>query len=378
MDGSDYPNRDETTMNSKKRPGPTQSEEGGPDRSKDNDQDYLRQASRLLLAGRLQEARDMLRQGLEHDVGDPKAMSLLGKIEYRLGDTQQAYEIWRSLVNRFPEEGSLWVNLGMAAMGLGQHKEAQEAFERSLKLDPTNQQAHVQLGHLFTELGNRDAARREFMLAGRLSPERPRAWPTGQIEGTMRLPENGPALQVQGTTLVARCDESIYLREANLAAATSTLTFEPLERRAAGHVLSGVIQDGRLGTMMRVTGAGALVAVAGEGRFLVADLDDDVLFIKQDAVFAFESSLAWENGAIDPSRDSGLLPVIRLSGKGRAILWIQGKMLQAQVRPSRPWSVSLGNLVGWSGQITPSLPDADEPRQATFSGSGFVLVDVAP
>ena len=361
-------------MDSKKPQSGIGKTESGPQAPQDTD--YLRQASRLMLAGRLPDARDLLRQGLERDVGDPKAMSLLGKIEFRLGNNEEAFEIWQSLVNRFPEESSLWVNLGMAAMALGRHQDAQDAFDQSLKLDPTNQQAHVQLGHLFTELGNRDAARREFMLAGKLSPERPRAWPTGWIDGTLRLPEEGPGLQVQGKTLVARSEDTIHIRHANLAAYTSTLTFQPLERRAAGHVLSGAVQDGLLGTLMRVTGVGSLVATAGAGRFLVADLDDEVLFLRQDTVFAFVDGLDWENGSLDPSQEASVLPVIRLSGTGRAVLWLRGTILQAQVKPSRPWSVGLENLVGWSGQITPSLPEEDQVSQAIFSGDGFVLVEV--
>ena len=84
-------------MSDESRNGQGDSPAASGSKAADNDGDFLRQASRLMLAGRLQDARDMLRRGLEHEVGDPKAMSLLGKIEFRLGNNDASLEIWQSL-----------------------------------------------------------------------------------------------------------------------------------------------------------------------------------------------------------------------------------------------------------------------------------------
>ena len=52
--------------------------------------------------------------------------------------------------------------------------------------------------------------------------------------------------------------------------------------------------------------------------FTAVTLDDDILYLREDLVFAFEASLRWENGNVPGLR--GKLPVVQFRGDGAVAL----------------------------------------------------------
>ena len=139
----------------------------GPDPSGQSEyMKHLYQGSEFLLSNQLPEARDELLIAASIDPEDPKGLSLLGLVHYRLAEYESARVVYQKLVDRFPNEASLRVNLGLVYMMQGQSESAVYEMQRAIAADPEHQRAHVYLGHLYAEMGDTETARREFLRAG--------------------------------------------------------------------------------------------------------------------------------------------------------------------------------------------------------------------
>jgi tetratricopeptide (TPR) repeat protein len=79
---------------------------------------------------------------------------------------------------RAAEEGKSaadWFELG-CTLEVGSPKEARDAYRRAIELDPHHADAHVNLGRLLQEAGERDAAEAHYRQAIDLAPEHAVAW----------------------------------------------------------------------------------------------------------------------------------------------------------------------------------------------------------
>jgi hypothetical protein len=84
------------------------------------------------------------------------------------------------------------------------------------------------------------------------------------------------------------------------------LTYEPATRRSRGHQTADRFDYG--GTpLYAVSGDGYLVASPGKRQFSAVLLDDDILYLREDLVFAFENSLRWENGNVPGHSNESVL-----------------------------------------------------------------------
>lgn len=54
------------------------------------------------------------------------------------GNHQGAYEYFRSMLNRYPDNGYIWGTLGLVAFGLGRLDESRECYEKAATLDPAS------------------------------------------------------------------------------------------------------------------------------------------------------------------------------------------------------------------------------------------------
>lgn len=127
---------------------------------------HLYRGSELLLNDNIVEAREALEEASRIDPDDPKCLSLLGLVYFRLDDYEPAQQIYELLVQRFPEEASLRVNLGLVYMKQGRADEALEEMNRGVIIDPDHQRAYGYLGLLYTERGDHEQAREAFGKAG--------------------------------------------------------------------------------------------------------------------------------------------------------------------------------------------------------------------
>jgi uncharacterized protein (AIM24 family) len=139
-----------------------------------------------------------------------------------------------------------------------------------------------------------------------------------------------------------------------------------------------------------VTGDGALLYRAQGRRFTALDLAGEAGYFREEAVFALEEAVVFENGRV-PSKLSSDLNLVHLRGRGRFLLVTQGEPAAVEVALSAPLRVPLEALVGWMGALTPrviSLTDpaggasaeggeVTGPAMVELTGDGRALVDPA-
>jgi uncharacterized protein (AIM24 family) len=149
-------------------------------------------------------------------------------------------------------------------------------------------------------------------------------------------------------------------------------------KRFRGRATENPFGDGAT-RMQRASGEGALLFAAGARRFTALDLGGEAAYLREEAVFAFEGTLAFENGRV-PSQVAAELNLVHLRGRGRFVLVTAGEPVALDVSPDAPLRVPLAALVGWSGALTPRLTGLAEEGEGAaaaveLAGEGRVLVD---
>jgi len=112
----------------------------------------------------------------------------------------------------------------------------------------------------------------------------------------------------------------------------------------------------------------------------VLDLYDDFIYLRSEYLFAFESTLHWENGKVRGA--GGPIELIHMRGEGRLALVGADKLRKVRLVPEQDAYVSEDSLVGWLGRISPqTLPlgktvDEDSALKPMLrcEGEGVLLV----
>jgi uncharacterized protein (AIM24 family) len=185
------------------------------------------------------------------------------------------------------------------------------------------------------------------------------------------LKPEGVAITVAGE-LLTRVDGLLYT--------VGQVRFHPELKRFRGRSTDQPFGFERA-RMMRASGRAVLVVAPGKDvRFQAVDLADESAYFREEAVFAFEEAVMFENGRV-PSEATGDLDLVHLRGKGKVLLHLDGVLRSQRVRMDEPVTVPLNRLVGWYGNLSPRLVTqaAEETgvvvhAGAELSGEGFVLV----
>ena len=127
-----------------------------------------------------------------------------------------------------------------------------------------------------------------------------------------------------------------------------------------------------------MSGDGHLVASPLGHTFAAVNLDDDVLYVREDLVFAFEEQLRWENGHV-PGSDAGI-NVVQFRGRGCVAIRTRKPSLGVKLTSDRVLYVDTDVLAGWVGRVVPRVvaPAAGGETSALFvecSGEGVVLLE---
>ncbi|HEY8923431.1 MAG TPA: AIM24 family protein, partial [Polyangia bacterium] len=178
-----------------------------------------------------------------------------------------------------------------------------------------------------------------------------------------------------------------YVRADAAVASAGVVRWEEANRRVHGRPTGE-----RLGRpeapFFRVRGRSGELFVAappGTGRLIPLQLEDDVLYVREDAVLAFEGTVSWEYGHI-PRATVGML---QFRGRGLVAVCVRGEPGSVKVSPERPVQAAARNLLGWVGQVVAhgGLHDvgisssqarlsSPGPLPITCEGEGVVLLDV--
>jgi len=181
-------------------------------------------------------------------------------------------------------------------------------------------------------------------------------------------------------TLIIRVTDRVMTRLDGVHITGGALTYEVAMRRSRGHQTDERFDGGT--PLHSVSGKGYLIAVPPKSHsFAAVALDDDILYLREDLVFAFESGLRWENGNVPGLR--GQLHVVQFRGDGVLALRLARPLVRVKLPPQGLVFVDAERLAGWIGRVIPRavVPPSGGPMGAMCvecTGEGIVLVEPAP
>jgi uncharacterized protein (AIM24 family) len=355
----------------------------------------------------------------------------LGLVELRMGRHADAAENLKRVVGAEPDNARAQGYLGLALMRAGELASARDAFHRAGQ-EELARQVEERMAHLGEEATaarmdlRRAANEGERMLDGeqpfgavelespsdeakrggswqlRVPGERPPLpgpegpAPGGRFEplllspplpvaafATQRLVRAGamgePFALVEGGMLVVRVDGKLPTRTFGAIASSGQLTFEPLTRRVRGQPTDEPFGDGA-DAMFHAHGHGLVVVAPRGAKFTALALADDIVYVRESSLFAFEENLHWENGRV-PGGGPESMRVVQFRGTGRLVIRAARAAFSLKIEPEQPMFVEATTLLGWIGRVVPRvLPGQDgEPTPyIECSGEGVLILEEPP
>ena len=176
----------------------------------------------------------------------------------------------------------------------------------------------------------------------------------------------------RGEALRLGVDDEAYVR-ADAAVAAAGVRFEPAFRRAQGRrSTEPLIADGK--PFYRLVGMGDVWVAGAPGRWQALSLEDDILYVREDRVLAFDGSVSWEAGAVPGDG----LHMLQFRGRGCVVLRLDAPPLAVKVTDDRPAVVGRRHLIGWVGRLVTHRQRSAGPTpfELACQGEGVVLFDL--
>jgi uncharacterized protein (AIM24 family) len=206
-----------------------------------------------------------------------------------------------------------------------------------------------------------------------LGPPQPReAEPIPLLSYVLSRLGQSPAPAAPAGALRLTIADEAHVRADAILAGSGALTWEAGFRRAQGRCSTEPLGSERR-PYFRLTGAGEIWLAGAHGHWLPLRLADDVLYVREDKVLAFEGSLTWEAGTVP---NAGLR-MLQFRGRGTVALEVGEGPIALKVTDEKPTLLSGARLYGWVGRLVPHgerLPGA-APFQLACQGEGVVLLD---
>jgi uncharacterized protein (AIM24 family) len=180
-----------------------------------------------------------------------------------------------------------------------------------------------------------------------------------------------------GGVLIVRVRGRVYSRTEGVNVTGGELKYEVASRHVRGSSTGEAFSlDGR--ALFVVSGFGHLVAAPLGEHFSVVALDDDILYLREGIVFAFEEQIRWENGHLPGSQAS--VPMVQFRGRGEVAFRSKQPLLAIKLAPERVLYIDAHVLAGWIGRVVPRAvtPAAGGAASTMFvecTGEGVVLIE---
>jgi Flp pilus assembly protein TadD/uncharacterized protein (AIM24 family) len=180
-----------------------------------------------------------------------------------------------------------------------------------------------------------------------------------------------------GGVLIVRVRGRVYSRTEGVNVTGGELKYEVASRHVRGSSTGEAFSlEGR--ALFAVSGFGHLVAAPLGEHFSVVSLDDDILYLREGIVFAFEEQIRWENGHVPGSQAS--IPMVQFRGRGEVAFRSKRPLLAIKLAPERVLHIDAGVLAGWIGRVVPRAvtPAAGGAASTMFvecTGEGVVLIE---
>ncbi|MBX7115173.1 MAG: tetratricopeptide repeat protein [Myxococcaceae bacterium] len=188
-------------------------------------------------------------------------------------------------------------------------------------------------------------------------------WNKADMAGPFHVGADGLALRVEG---------ELFARLTGLVAVVGSVDVKPEMKRARGRATEWAFGEAEQ-QLHRCTGHGVVYLEAGAANFQALELDEDGAYIREERVFAFEESVAFENGRL--TADHNLwLDLVHLKGQGRVMMTLAGQLKAMHIPAGRPLMVPLARVVGWYGAVTPRLVSFGTQAAIELVGEGYALL----
>jgi uncharacterized protein (AIM24 family) len=105
-----------------------------------------------------------------------------------------------------------------------------------------------------------------------------------------------------------------------------------------------------------------------ETRLLAFRMDDELVFLRETELVAFEGSLSYENGRLAAFEADGAA-LVQLRGSGIVVLGMRGALVSTVVENDHAAVFARNAVVGWAGRLLPGPID-----EASGPGPGFVAL----
>jgi hypothetical protein len=196
----------------------------------------------------------------------------------------------------------------------------------------------------------------------------------------IRPDEGEDAFEISASgALIIRVAERMMTRLDGVSITGGDLGYELATRRSRGHNTDEAFDYG--GSQLHaVSGRGYLIAIPGDHTFSAVNLDDDILYLREDLVFAFQAQLRWENGNVPGLR--GRLPVVQFRGNGALAMRLPRPLVRVKLPAQGTLFIDADRLAGWIGRVIPRavVPPPGGPLGAMCvecTGEGVVLIEAA-
>ena len=127
----------------------------------------------LAAQGRFAEAEVPLKQAAELAPENYAVLTLLGKVEGRVGKHADAIALFRRVVSGQPKMADAHVNLAIALADAGNLEEALKETSTAVLLSPKLASAHLNRARVLADLHRPEEAEKEFAIAHQLAPDNP-------------------------------------------------------------------------------------------------------------------------------------------------------------------------------------------------------------
>jgi uncharacterized protein (AIM24 family)/tetratricopeptide (TPR) repeat protein len=174
----------------------------------------------------------------------------------------------------------------------------------------------------------------------------------------------------EGQALRLGVDDEAYVR-ADAALAAVGVRVEPAFRRKRGRAskepLAGAGQQ-----FFRLVGPGDVWVAGAPGRWQALSLEDDILYVREEHVLAFDGGVSWEAGAVPGDG----LRMLQFRGRGRVVLNLEAPPVAVKVTEDRPAVVGRASLLGWVGRLVThkQRTPAPTPFELACQGEGVLLL----
>jgi len=173
----------------------------------------------------------------------------------------------------------------------------------------------------------------------------------------------------------------VHSRLTELVAFEGNLIFEPEFKKFKGKETNALFGT-KDNLMVKITGEGQLLFSPNNGKIHLFLLEDEMLYLAESNIFAFQEGISWENGRIQ-GKGSEDIDLVQFKGRGIIALATKSKLASIQLAYTSPLLVDVSSLIGWYGKILPKIIALIAPSEGAMGkknmvelkGEGCVLLE---